>query len=214
MSDKKNLKKLFFVKIITFGTEPMDQKNLSRLCKTFPKINFKPTYGMSEIGILRIKSKRKNSLFISIGGEGIETKVESNILKIRSKYKMMGYLNSKSPFDKKGWFNTNDIVEKRNNLIKILGRTDNIINIGGLKFIGGEVEEIAAEYTDIKFTKVIAKQNPITGQHIELLFQTKQNKNINLIKFRNFLSSKLPNHMVPAKIIETSNLVSHRFKKK
>ena len=36
---------------------------------------------------------------MKIGGEGIETKVVDGVLKIRSKFCMLGYLNTTSPFD-------------------------------------------------------------------------------------------------------------------
>ena len=38
--------------------------------KLFPKIKMLQTYGLSEVGILRSKSKSSNSLWVKIGGEG------------------------------------------------------------------------------------------------------------------------------------------------
>ena len=46
------------IKIITYGTEIMDQTTLNQLCKFLPNFDFRQTYGMSELGILRIKSKK------------------------------------------------------------------------------------------------------------------------------------------------------------
>ena len=76
--------------------------------------DFRQTYGMTELGVVRVKSKARNSLFMKIGGEGIETRVIDNILEIRSNTRMVGYLNEESPFDKEGWYNSNDIVEVYN----------------------------------------------------------------------------------------------------
>ena len=45
--------------------------------------------------------------------EGVEKKIVNNVLYLKTKNKMIGYLNSKSPFDKSGWYNTNDLVETR-----------------------------------------------------------------------------------------------------
>ena len=50
----------------------MDQVTLNSLCKLLPNIDFRQTYGMSECGILRVKSKSRNNLYIKIGGEGIK----------------------------------------------------------------------------------------------------------------------------------------------
>ncbi len=210
--DKSELQKLSNLKIITYGTEMMNQKLLLDLCKLLPNIDFRQTYGMSEIGIMRVKSKSKKSLFVSIGGEGIKIKIVKKILFIKSKFQMIGYLNAENPFDKDGWFNSKDIVEKKNGFIKIIGRVDNIINVGGLKFMASEVQEVANSYKYIKHTKILKKTNPITGQHIELLYQVTTEKLFNFNKFKEYLSKNLPKHMVPKRIIEEKDLVNHRFK--
>ena len=57
------------VKIITYGTERMDQPTLDALCEILPNVDFRQTFGMSELGIVRVKSRAKNSLFMKIGGE-------------------------------------------------------------------------------------------------------------------------------------------------
>ena len=46
------------LKIITYGTEPMPEVTLNRLNEIFPNIKFTQTYGLSEVGILRSKSKK------------------------------------------------------------------------------------------------------------------------------------------------------------
>ena len=45
---------------------------------------------MSELGIVRVKSKARNSLYMKIGGEGVETKIDNKVLQIRSKTRMTG----------------------------------------------------------------------------------------------------------------------------
>lgn len=78
-----------------------------------PDVDFRQTFGMSELGIVRVKSKARNSLFMKVGGEGVETRVVDSVLEIRSQTRMLGYLNADSPFDKGGWYNTKDIVKER-----------------------------------------------------------------------------------------------------
>ena len=46
-----------------------------------------------------------------IGGEGFNTRVVDNILEIKAKSAMLGYLNAPSPFSKDGWFITGDEVK-------------------------------------------------------------------------------------------------------
>ena len=198
------------LKIITYGTERMDQNTLEQLCELLPKVDFRQTYGMSELGILRIKSKSRDSLFMKIGGEGVSVKVKDKVLFIKSENKMLGYLNSASPFDENGWYNTGDIVKKENNFFKILGRTNDVINVGGLKFLASEVERVAYKYKGVKFVKAIGKDNPITGQHAELIVQSETL--IDKKSFSNFLKKFLEPHMFPSRIRFSDIKIGHRFK--
>ena len=56
------------LKLITYGTERMDQYTLNTLCGLLPDVDFRQKFGMSELGILRVKSKDRNSLFMKVGG--------------------------------------------------------------------------------------------------------------------------------------------------
>lgn len=201
------------LRIVTYGTERMDQPTLDALCELLPNVDFRQTFGMSELGIVRVKSKAKNSLFMKVGGEGVETRVVNNVLEIRSQTRMLGYLNADSPFDKNGWYNTKDIVEERDGYYKVTGRTSEVINVGGLKFMASEVERVALQYENVELVKAEAKPNPITGQHVELTVQLVENRNLDKAGLKKFLSEQFPNHMVPKRIRVASVSVGHRFKK-
>ena len=159
------------IKIVTYGTERMDQPTLDELCKLLPDVDFRQTFGMSELGIVRVKSEARNSLFMQIGGEGVETRVVDGVLQIRSPSRMLGYLNAESPFDSNDWYNTNDIVEQKGSFYKVVGRTSDVINVGGLKFMASEVERVALEFPGVSLVTVYPRQNPITGQHVEMSVQ-------------------------------------------
>ena len=138
---------------------------------------------MSELGILRIKSESRDSLYMQVGGEGIEVKIENKILFIKSKNKMIGYLNAASPFDENGWYNTKDIVEtKSNKFLKIIGRDGELINVGGLKFMPYEIEKECLKIKGIKHAKALGKDNPITGQHVELEIELDKNLDFSITK--------------------------------
>jgi len=199
--------------IITYGTERMDQPTLDALCELLPDIDFRQTFGMSELGIVRVKSKARNSLFMKVGGEGVETRVVDSVLEIRSKTRMLGYLNAESPFDSDGWYNTKDIVEELNGYYKVTGRTSEVINVGGLKFMASEVERVALQFEGVELAKAEAKSNPITGQHVELTVQSSSNIHLDKTELKIYLADVLPNHMVPRRIKVSSVAVGHRFKR-
>lgn len=201
------------LKIITYGTERMDQQTLNALCELLPDIDFRQTYGMTELGVVRVKSEARNSLFMKIGGEGVETRVVENVLEIRSKTRMVGYLNEKSPFSVDGWYNTKDIVEEKNGFYKIIGRANEVINVGGQKFLASEVERIALEFEGVEFVKAVGKSNPITGQHVELTVQPSKKDGIEKDKLKAFLNENLPNHMMPRRLKISTIKIGHRYKK-
>ena len=201
------------LRIITYGTERMDQPTLGALCELLPNIDFRQTFGMSELGIVRVKSESRDSLFMKIGGEGVETRVVEGILEIRSKTRMLGYLNAESPFDKEGWYNTKDVVEERNGFFKVIGRTSEVVNVGGIKFMASEVERAVLEYDNVELAKVEAKPNPITGQHVELIVQPVSEKEINQRDLKDFLNKRLPKHMTPKRIKISDISIGHRFKR-
>ncbi len=200
------------IKIVTYGTERMDQLTLSQLCEALPEVDFRQTFGMSELGILRSKSEGRDSLFMKIGGEGVETKIEDGVLKIRSQTRMMGYMNAPSPFDDEGWYNTKDLIETNGDYIKVTGRDSDVINVGGLKFMAADVETVALGIPGVKMVKVEGKPNPITGQHVILTCELDKNL-VTLEQVKGHLKDVLPNHMQPQRYKSGKVGVSHRFKR-
>jgi long-chain acyl-CoA synthetase len=201
------------LKVITYGTEMMDQTTLDELCKLLPKVDFRQTFGMSELGIVRVKSESRNSLYMQVGGEGVETRVVDSVLQIRSSSRMLGYLNAPSPFDAQGWYDTKDVVSVKDQYYKVTGRISDVINVGGLKFMASEVERVALEFPFVSLVKVTPKANPITGQHVELLVQPTSADAVDKVELMEFLKARLQPHMVPKRIRIESVAVGHRFKK-
>ena len=201
------------LKVITYGTERMDQSTLDDLCRLMPNVDFRQTFGMSELGIVRVKSAARDSLFMKIGGEGVETRVLNNVLHIRSQSRMLGYLNAPSPFDAEGWYDTKDVVEEANGYYKIVGRVSDVINVGGLKFMASEVERVALGFPNIALVKAYPKNNPITGQHVELIVQPKTDEAVDKIALMQFLRSNLQPHMMPKRVSIEAVSVGHRFKR-
>ena len=201
------------LKLITYGTERMDQPTLDQLCDALPDVDFRQTFGMSELGIVRVKSESRSSLFMKVGGEGIETRIVDNVLHIRSANRMLGYLNAESPFDEDGWYNTKDIVETKGEFIKIVGRDTEAINVGGLKFMASEVEQAALKFPGVAHAKAVGRDNPITGQHVELSVQPKEDVVLDKRALGKFLGENLPRHMQPQRLKIGGITVGHRFKR-
>lgn len=204
------------LKLITYGTEAMPEYTLKRIHEIFPDVRLLQTYGLSELGILRSKSKDSASLWVKVGGEGFETKVVDGILWIRAKSAMMGYLNAPSPFDAEGWFNTGDAVEVDGEYIRILGRQSEIINVGGEKVYPAEVESVLMQMENIKDVVVRGERNPITGNIVVARVNLFEPEDPVILKkqIRAFCKDKLARFKIPVKVeIVDSDQFSARFKK-
>lgn len=203
------------LKIITYGTERMDQPTLDALCERLPNTDFRQTFGMSELGILRVKSVSPDSLFMHVGGEGVTLRVEEDgLLKIRAEGRMLGYMNSDSPFDEEGWYDTKDLVTQREDgAIKVTGRVGDVINVGGQKFLPSEVERVALTFKGIRHAQAKGRDNPITGQHAELVIEVDDPEIFPLPTFKAFLKDNLAAHMVPRRVKIGTQKIGHRYKK-
>ncbi|WP_218395522.1 ANL family adenylate-forming protein [Alteromonas lipotrueae] len=208
---------------VTYGTEPMPESVLLRFNQLFPDIKLLQTYGLSEIGILRSKSKSSSSLWMKVGGEGFQTRITTdNILEVKAYSGMLGYLNAPSPYTPDGWFHTGDKVEVNGEYIKVLGRDSEIINVGGQKVYPAEVESVLQQLDYIAEAEVYGEPNALLGNvvysKIRLVDSTEgslhENKKELKAAIKRFCKAHLENFQVPAKFIFDDNVqFSPRFKK-
>ncbi len=204
------------LKTVTYGTEVMPESTLNRFHALFPETRLLQTYGLSEVGILRSKSKSSDSLWVKVGGEGFETRVVDGLLEIKAKSAMLGYLNAPSPFTDDGWFMTGDAVEVDGDYIKILGRKSELINVGGEKVYPAEVESVLQLMDGVDEVVVSSEPNPLTGQVV--VARVKLSTDESLAEFRkrmrSFCADKLSRFMIPQKVVLVdAELHGNRFKK-
>ena len=204
------------LKTVTYGTEPMPASTLERIRKALPHADLLQTYGLSEVGILRSKSRGPESLWVKIGGEGFETRVVDGILHIKAKSAMFGYLNAPSPFTDDGWMNTGDAVEVDGEWLRILGRKSEIISVGGEKVYPAEVESVLQTIPNVAEVTVYAEKNALTGHVVAARFRLREPEELSSFrtKTRIFCRGKLRPYQIPARIV-LSEAVQHggRFKK-
>ncbi len=204
------------LKMVTYGTEPMLESTLKRFHQLFPHIQLRQTYGLSEVGILRSKSKEPDSLWVKIGGEGFQTRVEDGMLQIKARSAMLGYLNAPSPFTEDGWFITGDAVEVDGEYMKILGRKSEIINVGGLKVYPAEVESVIQEVSNVLEVAVYGEKNPIIGSIVcaRVTLIEEENPREFSLRLKKYCKQRLQDYQIPIKIIVVQEKqYSDRFKK-
>ena len=214
------------LRLITYGTEQMPDNLLQRLKIAFPKVRFHQTFGTSEVGITQTTSFEN-----AIKLENIAYKIKNGELYLKSKTQSLGYLNAdNSAFDSDGYFATGDLVEvihiNGEEYLRILGRTKEVINVGGEKVLPQEVENVILELPFIKDCLVYGESNAITGQSVSVKIVLEDSRiteffgkdlptNIEVKKeLRKFCKDKLAPFKIPSKVQIVENLaISDRFKK-
>lgn len=205
------------LKLITYGTEVMPETVLHRLSQALPGVTLSQTYGLSELGILRAKSRSSDSLWVKVGGDGVETKIVDGVLWIRTRSAMLGYLNAPSPFTADGWFNTGDRVEQDGEYLRILGRESDWINVGGAKVYPAEEKSVLLEMENVLDATVYGERHPLIGQMVVALVLLARPEDPSSLKqrMRAHCAGRLEPFKIPVKITITDQAVhSVRFKKK
>ncbi|MDP1725472.1 MAG: fatty acid--CoA ligase family protein [Bacteroidota bacterium] len=206
------------LKMITYGTEPMPESLLLKLRTELPHVRFMQTFGTSETGIVKTQSKSSSSLFLKFEDPNQEHKIVDGELWLRSKTQILGYLNhSNESFTKDGWFKTGDIVEVlEDGYLKIIGRSKEIINIGGEKVLPMEVENLILQIDGVNDCVVFGQQNAIMGQIVTANISINEKSDPVQIKKEviKLCKEKLDNYKIPSKVNIVSMIdFNDRFKK-
>ena len=207
------------LKLITYGTEPMPIELLKKLSVISKTAKFVQTFGTSETGITQTTSLSSKSTFIRIEDSNTNYKIVDNELWLRSKTQILGYMNyDMSRFTEDGWFKTGDIVETDNDgFIKIIGRNQETINVGGEKVLPSEIESILYQIPGIQDCIVFGEKNAITGQMVvaKILFSHQvEATDLKKIVWEHCLN-KIERFKIPVKVeIMSVSEYTDRFKKR
>jgi len=204
------------LKVVAYGTEPMPPSTLKKLHEILPEVSLVQTYGMSELGVLRSRSRDSESLWIKFTGEGFQTKIIDGILWVKADAAMIGYLNAPDLFDEEGWLNTQDAVEVDGEYLRILGRASDLINVGGQKVYPAEVENLLLQMDNVQEVAVFGKAHPMMGQIVAARFNLKTPEPLADFKRRMgaFCRERMAAYQVP-RLVEVSGDEQYgsRFKK-
>ena len=204
------------LKVIAYGTEPMPESTLKRLHEALPEVALVQTYGMSELGVLRSRSRDSESLWIKFSGDGFQTKIVDGVLWVKAETAMLGNLNSPDLFDDEGWLNTQDAVEVDGEYMRILGRATDLINVGGQKVYPAEVESHLLQLENVQDVAVFGKPHPMMGQVVAARFTLETPEPLPEFKRRMnaFCRGRLANYQIPIMVeLTDSEQFGVRFKK-
>lgn len=208
--------KLKSLKLITYGTERMSEIILNKLNSSLPKVKLLQTFGTSETGILKTQSKSSNSLFFKIVDDEKEYKIVGDELYLRSKTQVNGYVNhNNDSFLNDGWYATGDIVQTDGEgYIKIIGRKNKLINVGGLKVLPKEIEDVINSVDGVDDSTVYSEPNNIVGNIVcaKIFTQFENTKELKS-EIKSVCRKNLDKYKIPVKLYFEKLEMTNRGKK-
>jgi acyl-CoA synthetase (AMP-forming)/AMP-acid ligase II len=151
---------------ITLGGEAAPEGLIERLRALFGDARISHVYAGTEFGSAVSVRDSRSGLPLSVLERGADADVQLRIvegeLQIRSQVGMLGY--HRGADDDGEWRATGDLVEVRNDRIQFVGRTSEIINVGGAKVHPLPVEELVCSVDGVQLAAVYGRPNAVTGQ--------------------------------------------------
>jgi long-chain acyl-CoA synthetase len=208
------------LKIITYGSEPMDASTLAWVNERFPEAQIIQKYGTTETGSPRSKSRGNDSLWMKIKDSGVTTRVIDGVLHIRSEGTILGYLNAPSPITADGWYCTGDFVEvetdENGEWMRFRGRVSDTINVGGEKVSPAEVEGTILELPFVTDAVVRGEPHAMLGQIVtaRVALTSPPDAKQAISEIRKRCRARLAPYKVPVKIdvVKAGELTSQRQK--
>jgi len=162
---------VFALDQITLGGEAVPERLLSELRRRFPAARFSQIYAATEFG--QSGSVRDGlpglpeSVLHRPDDAPVQLRVVDGELHVRSRVGMVGYYGE-PPVDPDEWRPTGDLVEIRDGRLLFVGRTSDVINVGGVKVHPGPVERAAESVPAVLAACAFARPNALTGQIVAL----------------------------------------------
>ena len=180
------------------------------LAKCYYEIPAEPTPGIQPIGLPIPETQAliftANHQLCGIG--------EIGEIVLRTPFHSLGYINTKennnsrfvnNPFrndENDQLYYTGDLGRYRlDGSLEILGRRDYQVKIRGVRIEPGEIEAVLLQHSDIHQVVVIAREDIPGDQRLVAYIIPNQNSAPSINEFRQFLSTKLPQYMIPSAFV-------------
>jgi acyl-coenzyme A synthetase/AMP-(fatty) acid ligase len=150
---------------VTLGGEAVSAPLISRLQELFPDARVSSVYGATEFGTVVSVRDGQAGLPLSVLDRNREGEASFRVvdgeLQVRVTDGMLGYHGAGAPDE---WHATGDLVEEHGGRLVFVGRTVEIINVGGAKVHPLPIEELVAAVPGVVVCAVYGTANAITGQ--------------------------------------------------
>mgnify|MGYP002852746084 CR=1 FL=1 len=206
------------IDFIETGAAAIAEADMLALRQALPHTRLYNTYASTETGIICTYDYSRNPCIAGCLGPAMKNSTVSitkeGTVACGGKTLMTGYMNEPgmtAEMLRNGTVYTHDqgYIDERGNL-RLSGRADDIINVGGFKVAPTEVEDAAMANPAVKDCVCIATPHPITGQALKLLVVTTDGSPIDKRALATFIKSRLEAYKVPM-LYETVTKIERTF---
>ncbi|MBQ0073747.1 MAG: long-chain fatty acid--CoA ligase [Prevotella sp.] len=193
------------IDFIETGAAPMAHGDMLKLCQLLPHSRLYNTYASTETGICT--TYNYNDGRCTAGCLGLPLKnsqvfiTDEGKIACKGKTLMSGYENAEALtatvlHDNTLFTNDNGFIDEEG-MLHILGRDDDVINVGGYKISPAEVEDIAMSFPSVKDCILIAKEHKILGNATCLLVQLDEGEMLDKKALARHINEHLERYKVP-----------------
>ncbi len=197
---------------IETGAAAIPQSDMQMLCRLLPHTRLYNTYASTETGIICTYNFNDGRCIAGCVGRPMKhsqvTITPDGTVACMGPTLMTGYVGSTSQPPKLPDAQlTSDIGRiDDEGMLHLLGRNDDIINVGGLKVAPTEVEDAALSFPDVRDCVCLPVPHPVTGQALKLLVVMADGRQLDRKALATFLKSRLESHKVPLLYEQTEKI--------
>lgn len=215
------------LRYVEMGAGSLSAPMKRTLAAELPNTNLYNTWGSSETGgVIFLDIKKALDKLDSLGRcvDGVEfgvlredgqihndavSKETAGRMALRGPMHMVGYFNRTMETEdavRGDWLVTNDLAYKDSDgFVYMLGRADDVINVGGEKVAPIEIESVACEFPGIRECAVVASSDALMGQ-VPVMFYATSDADIDHTEFMQFMSARVEAYKVPQKLVRVDAL--------
>jgi len=193
------------IDFIETGAAAISQHDMELLCQILPHSRLFNTYASTETGIICSYEFSKYGCKPGLLGKPMKhssVRIDENGRVVCSgKTIMSGFVNSPeltAQVLNEGEVYTSDIGSiDEDGMLHLLGRKDDVINVGGYKVNPSEVEDAVQAYESIQDCICIPAKHIVLGTVPKLLYVPKQGQAVKPKDIADFLKGRIENYKIP-----------------
>ena len=193
------------IDFIETGAAPMAHSDMLELCRLLPKTRLYNTFASTETGIVATYNYNDGECLVGCLGRPMKHSriliTDEGRVACQGPTLMTGYadeeeLTAQVMHDNSVFTADNGRIDDLGRL-HLMGRNDDVINVGGYKVAPTEVEDVALAFPGVKDCICVSDVSPVLGTRLKLLYVRNGDVEFSKKDLAKFIASKLEVYKVP-----------------